>query len=87
MSWVEVLLRMSFDSAAICRYDGLGLSWSIAEYLITKLKCFCLFATHFQELIKLDSIEGVQNLHVTAITSENSITMLYFDVSALSVFL
>ncbi|KAK8805619.1 hypothetical protein WA158_002275 [Blastocystis sp. Blastoise] len=58
-------------------YDGLGLSWSIAEYIVTHIQCFCLFATHFQELIKLESLPGVSNLHVTAITNDNSITMLY----------
>ncbi len=34
-------------------YEGLGISRSIFEYIVSNLKSFCIFATHFYELTKL----------------------------------
>ncbi|XP_045467664.1 DNA mismatch repair protein Msh2 isoform X2 [Harmonia axyridis] len=59
-------------------YDGCGIASAIVEYLANEVKCFSLFATHFHEIISLaEKFSNVTNWHVTAATTNNTITPLY----------
>ncbi|CAH1176302.1 unnamed protein product [Phaedon cochleariae] len=59
-------------------YDGCGLAWSIAEHLVKESQCFSLFATHYHELNRMAEVyDKVGNLHVTAVTTEDTVTPLY----------
>lgn len=59
-------------------FEGLGLAWSIAEYLVTDIKCFTLFATHFHEITALAETEKTaKNFHLAAITGDGQLTLLF----------
>lgn len=43
-------------------HDGLSIAWAVVDYLCTHLTCKTLFATHYHELMHLESImPGVKN--------------------------
>ena len=49
-------------------FDGLSIAWSVAEYLLTEpeRRARTLFATHYQELTRLESLyDGARNYCVT----------------------
>lgn len=59
-------------------FEGLGLAWSIAEYLATQIKCLSLFATHFHEITALaDTVKTAKNYHLAAITDNGQLTLLF----------
>ena len=58
--------------------EGFGLAWAISEYLAKNVQCYCLFATHFHELTKMENeIVGVKNYHVTCLTKGGQFEMQY----------
>ncbi|KAI0566132.1 DNA mismatch repair protein Msh2 [Gracilaria domingensis] len=60
--------------------DGYGLAYAISKHIASKIRCICLFATHFYELTSLENdVPSVRNVHVSAFTepSSNKLTFLY----------
>lgn len=55
-------------------YDGVAIAWSIIEYLFEKLKSKTLFATHYHELINLESqYKGIVNYNVEVLEVDGEI--------------
>jgi DNA mismatch repair protein MutS len=59
-------------------HDGMALAWAIAKYLVEKVRCKTLFATHYRELAELaEKIPGVMNLHAAAREWKGDVIFLY----------
>ena len=62
-------------------FDGFGLASAISEYIVQRIGCMTLFATHFHELTALEEKESsVNNCHVTArkaTDGTNGLSFLY----------
>ena len=60
-------------------FDGLSIAWSVAEFLLTESSrsARTLFATHYQELTRLESLyEGARNYCVTV--SEGGASIIFY---------
>ena len=52
-------------------YDGVAIAWSVAEYIATKVKARCIFATHYHELnVMTKTYPQIKNYRIT-VTEEN----------------
>jgi len=59
-------------------FDGYGLATAISEYIVQKLGCMTVFATHFHELTTLaDREPSFRNCHVTAQRGDKGLAFLY----------
>lgn len=59
-------------------YDGLGIAWSVMEYIAKKISARTLFATHYQELTDLENrIAGVKNYRVLANKIDGKVVFLH----------
>ncbi|GBE07560.1 DNA mismatch repair protein MutS [bacterium BMS3Abin11] len=77
-STAESLVILDEIGRGTSTFDGLSLAWACAEELAGKIRAFTLFATHYFELTNLsEELGSVQNVHLTAVETNDSITFLY----------
>ncbi|HJD55765.1 MAG TPA: DNA mismatch repair protein MutS [Rickettsia endosymbiont of Pyrocoelia pectoralis] len=59
-------------------YDGVSIAWSVLEYIHDKLKCRCLFATHYHELTIMNNfLPALQNYTIAIEESGKDILFLH----------
>eukprot|EP00918_Siedleckia_nematoides_P003597 GHVU01008103.1.p1 GENE.GHVU01008103.1~~GHVU01008103.1.p1 ORF type:complete len:290 (-),score=49.31 GHVU01008103.1:403-1272(-) len=61
-------------------YEGFGLAYATAHHLVSNIRCYTLFATHFHEMCSLaDATPGVSNSRVNAAldAATNRLSFLY----------
>jgi len=52
-------------------YDGVAIAWAVAEFIATKIKARCIFATHYHELnVMTTTYPQIKNYRIT-ISEEN----------------
>ncbi len=58
-------------------YDGVAIAWSVAEYIATKVKARCIFATHYHELnVMTKSYPQIKNFRITIAEQNGEIEFL-----------
>lgn len=59
-------------------YDGVAIAWSVTEYLVNKIGCRTLFATHYHELNTLETTHPkIQNYRVCVSETDGEIEFLH----------
>ncbi len=59
-------------------FDGLSLAHAISRYLIEKIQCYTLFATHYFELTNMaNQYTLAKNVHLSAVEHEENIVFLH----------
>ena len=58
-------------------YDGVAIAWSVAEYIATKIKARCIFATHYHELnVMTNNYPQIKNFRITVSEDDGEIQFL-----------
>jgi DNA mismatch repair protein MutS len=58
-------------------YDGVSLAWSIAEYIVTRIKAKTLFATHYHQMNKMEKqYSTIKNFNIAVAEKEDNIVFL-----------
>nr|WP_319379935.1 hypothetical protein [Thiomicrorhabdus sp.] len=72
------LILMDEVGRGTSTFDGLALALAIAEHLATRIKGYCLFATHYFELTALaERFDNTVNIHLDAIEHQDKIVFLH----------
>ncbi len=59
-------------------FDGLSLAYAIAHHLAATTRCYCLFATHYFELTRLNAtLPNLANVHLDAVEMKDKIVFLH----------
>jgi len=73
----QSLVLMDEVGRGTSTYDGLSLAWACVLDLTKRVKCLCLFATHYFELTELGGEAGIDNYHVTAQELNGNLILLH----------
>lgn len=73
----QSLVLMDEVGRGTSTYDGLSLAWACVLDLSKRIKCLCLFATHYFELTELEKEQHIKNQHVTAVESNGKLILLH----------
>ncbi len=73
----QSLVLMDEVGRGTSTYDGLSLAWACVLDLSKRIKCLCLFATHYFELTELGQESGIDNYHVTAKELNGNLILLH----------
>ncbi len=58
-------------------YDGVAIAWAVAEFIATKIKARCIFATHYHELnVMTDTYPQIKNYRITISEQNGEIEFL-----------
>lgn len=58
-------------------YDGVAIAWSVAEFIATKIKARCIFATHYHELnVMTKTYPQIKNYRITIAEANGEIEFL-----------
>ena len=73
----QSLVLMDEVGRGTSTYDGLSLAWACVLDLTKRIKCLCLFATHYFELTELAKETAIDNYHVTAKELNGNLILLH----------
>lgn len=73
----QSLVLMDEVGRGTSTYDGLSLAWACVLDLTKRIKCLCLFATHYFELTELGKESGIDNYHVTVKELNGNLILLH----------
>lgn len=73
----QSLVLMDEVGRGTSTYDGLSLAWACVLDLTKRIKCLCLFATHYFELTELAQENAIDNYHVTAKELNGNLILLH----------
>lgn len=73
----QSLVLMDEVGRGTSTYDGLSLAWACVLDLSQRIRCLCLFATHYFELTELSHYACIENYHVTAKEVNGQLILLH----------
>ena len=61
-------------------YDGVAIAWASLEHIHDKLRCRCLFATHYHELVSLEGVFPALQNYTVNVDDENEVILFLYKI-------